>query len=113
MAIAGADDKTKTLYVEAVGREKNEDPYYAHLYRVGYDGSAMRLLNAGNASHAVAMSDDFRYFIDTSSRVDTAPESMLYDTLGANVTKLETTDVSALKEAGFKYPEPFSVKADD
>jgi len=88
MAIAGADDKTKTLYVEAVGREKNEDPYYAHLYRVGYDGSAMRLLNAGNASHAVAMSDDFRYFIDTSSRVDTAPESMLYDTFGANVTKL-------------------------
>jgi len=113
MAIAGADDKTKTLYFEAVGREKNEDPYYAHLYRVGYDGSAMRLLNAGNASHAVAMSDDFRYFIDTSSRVDTAPESMLYDTFGANVTKLETTDVSALKEAGFKYPEPFAVKADD
>jgi dipeptidyl aminopeptidase/acylaminoacyl peptidase len=113
MAIAGADDKTKTLYVEAVGREKNEDPYYSHLYRVGYDGSAMKLLNAGNASHAVVMSDDLRYFIDTSSRVDTAPESALYDALGANVTKLETTDVSALKEAGFKFPEPFAVKADD
>jgi dipeptidyl aminopeptidase/acylaminoacyl peptidase len=38
---------------------------------------------------------------------------MLYDTLGASVTKLETTDVSALKEAGFKFPEPFAVKADD
>jgi dipeptidyl-peptidase-4 len=73
----------------------------------------MKLLNAGNASHAVAMSDDLRYFIDTSSRVDTAPESMLYDTFGASVTKLETTDVSALKEAGFKFPEPFAVKADD
>jgi len=70
-------------------------------------------LNAGNASHAVVMSDDLRYFIDTSSRVDTAPESALYDALGANVTKLETTDVSALKEAGFKFPEPFAVKADD
>jgi dipeptidyl aminopeptidase/acylaminoacyl peptidase len=113
MSIAGADDKTKTLYVEAVGREKNEDPYYSHLYRVGYDGSGLRLLNAGAASHASSMSDDFRYFIDTSSRVDTAPESALYDVLGNSISKLETTDVSALKEAGFKFPEPFAVKADD
>jgi dipeptidyl aminopeptidase/acylaminoacyl peptidase len=113
MSIAGADDKTKTLYIEAVGREKGEDPYFSHLYRVGYDGTGMKLLDAGNASHAAALSDDTRFFIDTASRVDTTPESVLYDTLGNTVAKLETTDISALKEAGFKFPEPFAVKADD
>jgi dipeptidyl-peptidase-4 len=113
MSIAGIDDKTKTLYMEAVGREKGEDPYYPHLYRVGYDGSGLKLLNAGHASHAATLSDNSRYFIDNSSRVDLAPESVLYDTLGNTVTKLETPDLSALKDAGFKFPEPFAVKADD
>jgi dipeptidyl aminopeptidase/acylaminoacyl peptidase len=113
MSIDGADDRTKTLFVSAVGREKGEDPYYPHLYRVGYDGAGMRLLNGGNASHAVVMSDDTRYFVDNSSRVDAAPEAVLYDTLGNAVTKLETPDLGPLKEAGFRFPEPFAVKADD
>ena len=113
MSIAGTDDKSRTVFVEAVGREKGEDPYYPHLYRVGYDGTGMKLLDAGNASHAVTMSDDTRYFIDTASRVDTVPESVLYDALGGSIARLETTDISALKDAGFKFPEPFAVKADD
>jgi dipeptidyl aminopeptidase/acylaminoacyl peptidase len=113
MSIDGADDRTKTLYLTAVGREKGEDPYFPHLYRVGYDGSGFKLLNGGNASHAVTIADNARYFIDNSSRVDSAPEAAVYDTLGNLVTKLETPDLSALKEAGFKFPEPFAVKADD
>ena len=52
MSVDGWDDKTKTLFFTAVGREKGEDPYYPHLYRVGYDGSGLKLLNPGNASHA-------------------------------------------------------------
>jgi dipeptidyl-peptidase-4 len=38
---------------------------------------------------------------------------VLYDTLGNTVARLESPDLSALKEAGFKFPEPFKVKADD
>jgi dipeptidyl-peptidase 4 len=113
MSLDSWDDKTKTLYITAVGREKGEDPYYTHLYRVGYDGSGLKLLNGGNASHAVTIADDARYFVDNYSRVDAAPESVLVDSLGSTVTKLETPDLSALKEAGFKFPEPFAVKADD
>lgn len=113
MSVDGWDDKTHTLFITAVGREKGEDPYFPHLYRVGYDGSGLKLLDAGNASHAVAMADDMRYFIDNASRVDMAPEAVLVDALGNVVTKLETPDLSALKEAGFKFPEPFAVKADD
>jgi dipeptidyl-peptidase 4 len=113
MSIDAIDDKTRTLFISAVGREKGEDPYFPHLYRVGYDGSGLKLLDPGNASHAVTIADDARYFVDNSSRVDAAPESVLVDTLGNAVTKLETPDLSALKEAGFRFPEPFAVKADD
>jgi dipeptidyl aminopeptidase/acylaminoacyl peptidase len=107
------DEKARQLYFSAGGREKGEDPYYTHLYRVGLDGTGLKLLNPGNASHAVSVSESARYFVDNASRVDGAPESNLYDTLGNAVLKLETPDLAPLIEAGFKYPEPFMVKADD
>jgi dipeptidyl-peptidase 4 len=112
-SIEGVDDKARMIYLTAAGREKGEDPYYTHLYRVGFDGTGLKLLNGGDASHSAVVSESNRYFVANSSRVDTAPESTLYDTMGNVVAKLETPDLSALKEMGFKFPEPFTVKADD
>ncbi|MBL8188302.1 MAG: S9 family peptidase, partial [Acidobacteria bacterium] len=37
----------------------------------------------------------------------------LCDSLGNKVMELEKTDLTAMNEAGFKFPEPFKVKADD
>jgi dipeptidyl aminopeptidase/acylaminoacyl peptidase len=112
-AIENIDDKLKVLYFSAAGREKGEDPYYTHMYRVGYDGSGIKLLNSGNASHSVIVSDSTRFFVNNMSRVDGAPEAVLYDTLGTVVTKLESPDLDPLLAIGFKFPEPFTVKADD
>jgi dipeptidyl aminopeptidase/acylaminoacyl peptidase len=61
----------------------------------------------------VSVNESARFFVNNSSRIDAAPESVLYDTLGNAVVRLETPDLSALMEMGFKYPEPFTVKADD
>jgi dipeptidyl aminopeptidase/acylaminoacyl peptidase len=111
--IAGVDGKTRTLYVTANAREAGEDPYYEHLYRVGLDGNGMKLLNPGDANHVVAMPDHARMFVDTATRVDQAPKSVLRDSLGNQVVELEATDTSLLCEQGYKFPEPFIVKADD
>lgn len=111
--IAGVDEKERLLYFTACGREKGEDPYFTHLYRVGLDGSGLKMVDSGSADHAPAMNDDARYFVDNSSTVNSAPRSELRDGAGTLVAALETTDVSALLENGFKYPEPFQVKADD
>ncbi|HEX4951468.1 MAG TPA: DPP IV N-terminal domain-containing protein [Blastocatellia bacterium] len=111
--IEGIDEKTRTLYFNANGREANEDPYYEHLYSINLNGSGMKLLNAGDYSHAAAASDSGKYFVNNFSRVNCAPESTLHDAAGNLVMKLETTDMSAMMEAGFKYSEPFKVKADD
>ena len=111
--VVSLDEKTRTLYFTANGREHGEDPYYVHLYRIGLDGSGLQLLTPGNFSHAVNAPDSGRYFVDTFSRVDTAPKSVLVDPQGALLADLETADLSQLLEAGFKFPEIFKVKADD
>src|SRR6267154_545481 len=111
--IAAVDEKTRMLYFTANGHEAGEDPYYIHLYRVGLDGTGLKLLTPGNFSHTVSWPDSGKYFEDTYSRVDTAPKSVLLDGQGVRLAEMETTDVSQLMEAGFKYPETFRVKADD
>ena len=111
--VTGVDEKNRVLYLTANGREENEDPYYFHEYAARLDGSGMKLLSPGDANHSIAMSDTGRFFLDTYSRVNTIPESVLYDASGSKVMDLEKTDLSRALEAGFKFPEPFKVKADD
>ena len=112
-SLDAADDKSKSFYITAVGREAGEDLYFPHLYRVSYDGATMKLLDPGDASHTASLAESNRYFVDNSSRIDGVPSAALYDTTGALVAKLDSPDVTALNEAGFKFPEPFRVKADD
>ncbi|MFZ3245514.1 MAG: DPP IV N-terminal domain-containing protein [Candidatus Acidiferrales bacterium] len=111
--ILAVDDKARLIYFTANGREAGEDPYYTHLYRVNLDGSGLKLLTPGNFDGTLSASDSGKYFINTFSRVDMAPKSALYDDQGALLVNLETTDVSRLLAAGFKYPETFHVKAAD
>ena len=41
------------MYLTASGREDGEDPYFMHDYRANLDGSGIKLLDPGDASHAV------------------------------------------------------------
>jgi dipeptidyl aminopeptidase/acylaminoacyl peptidase len=111
--IEGFDEKTRTVYFTANGREAVEDPYYLHFYKAGLDGSGAKLLNSGDFDHAVVLDDAKKYFINNSSRVNTVPVSALYDANGKKVMDLEKADLSALMHAGYKFPEPFTAKADD
>ncbi len=111
--IVAVDEKNRWLYFHAVGREAGEDPYYQHLYRTHLDKGGITLLTPGDATHSASMDDKALWIVNNASRVDSAPESTLYDASGAKIMTLETTDVSRLLEAGYKYPEPFKVKADD
>jgi len=112
-SIVNVDEKKRVLYFTANGREGKEDPYYLHLYSINFDGSNMKLLNAGDFDHAINMNDNSSFFVDNYSRVNTAPKSTLYDGSGKKVMELESTDLSLLMAAGYKFPEPFTVKADD
>ncbi len=111
--ITAIDERKRVLYFTANGRETNEDPYYEHLYRINFDGSGLRLLNAGEAEHSTSINDNQRYFVDNFSRVNTAPKSLLYSTEGRKMIDLETSDLSSLFATGYKFPQVFKVKADD
>jgi dipeptidyl-peptidase-4 len=111
--IENVDEKAGTMVFTAEGREPGENPYFTHFYSVKLDGSGLKLLDPGDSSHAVSISDDGKYFVDNSSTVSSAPHSVLADRAGALDVDLETTDLSALMDAGFHMPESFQVKADD
>ncbi|RYZ45630.1 MAG: S9 family peptidase, partial [Sphingobacteriales bacterium] len=112
-AIINVDEKNRVLYFTGNGREAGEDPYYLHLYRVNFDGSGLQLLNKGDFDHQADMNDEMRYFVNNSSRVNTAPVAVLMDNLGNKVMDLENADLSMLMATGYKFPEPFKVKGDD
>ena len=111
--IVKIDEKNRILYFTAVGRELNENPYYVHLYRINLDGSGLKLLDSGDFDHTASLNDDTEYFVETYSRVNTAPKTALFNTQGIKLMDLETTDLTGLMATGYKFPEPFKVKADD
>jgi dipeptidyl aminopeptidase/acylaminoacyl peptidase len=111
--IAEIDTVRGVVYIQGVGREEGEDPYYRHLYRVNADGSGFALIDPGNFNHTSTVSPTKRYIVDTYSRVDAAPRSVLRDAFGREVMALEEMDISRLVEMGWTTPERFVVKAAD
>ena len=111
--IIKVDAKNRVVYFTANAHEKNENPYYSHLYKVSLDGTGLKLLNKGNFENRVVMSDSYKYFINNYSRVNTTPKSDIRDNNGNVVLQLETADLSNLFAAGYKFPEIFKAKAAD
>ena len=111
--IVGIDDKKRVLYFSANGKELNEDPYYTHLYKINFDGTGLKLLNTGDYDHVARMNDNSFFFVNNFSRVNTTPTSILFNVEGKKIMDLEKADLSNLFAAGYKFPETFTVKADD
>jgi dipeptidyl aminopeptidase/acylaminoacyl peptidase len=107
------DEKARVIYFMANGREAGENPYYEHLYRVGFDGSGLKLVTEGDYFHRCEVDDDARYVVDNYSRVNTIPCAVLRDASGKQLMKLQESDFSQLLAAGYRFPEPFKVKAAD
>jgi len=111
--IIKVDERNRVMFFTGQGREEGENPYYTHLYRINLDGSRLQLLNPGNYNHQSVVSDSYRYFVNNFSRVDATPRSEVRNARGELVMDLETADLSNLLNAGYQFPEPFTVKAAD
>lgn len=106
------DEKDRRLYFLADGKEKG-NPYFTHFYSIGFDGSALKLLTPEDANHDVTLSASGRYFVDYYSKPDAPPVSVLRDSNGKTLATLEKADISKLVAAGWKPPEPITVRARD
>jgi dipeptidyl aminopeptidase/acylaminoacyl peptidase len=112
--IVQVDTLGGAVWLTGMGREPGENPYFQHLYRVNGDGSGFMLLDSGTYNHDETLSPSKRYMVDTYSRVDYVPRSVLRDArTGHVVMPLETMDISGLEQRGWKPPTPFVVKAAD
>ncbi|MBQ8888329.1 MAG: DPP IV N-terminal domain-containing protein, partial [Bacteroidaceae bacterium] len=111
--ILKVDEKARVIYFTANGKNKGENPYYEHLYRVNADGTGLKQLTQGDFFHRTEVDDDARFIVDNYSRVNTIPTTVLLDNNGNKVMDLQESDFSQLFANGYKFPELFTVKAAD
>jgi dipeptidyl aminopeptidase/acylaminoacyl peptidase len=107
------DEKNRLLYFLANGREKGENPHFAHFYRVGFDGKNLKLLTPESGHHRITLSPSSLYFVDSYSMPDVSDAAVLRDETGKLVTDVAKADISKLRETGWQPPVPITVKARD
>ncbi|MCW3113463.1 MAG: peptidase [Segetibacter sp.] len=107
------DEKNRTLYFLAGGKEVGRNPYFSHLYKVKFDGKGLTLLSPEDGNHQISLSPSGRYFIDTYSKQDVPPVVVLRNADGKLIANLEKADISRLTATGWKAPTPIVVKAKD
>jgi dipeptidyl aminopeptidase/acylaminoacyl peptidase len=111
--IAMVDEKTRTIWFTAMGREKGQDPYFRHLYKIGFDGKGLVSLTPDDGDHDAQISAAGSYIVDTFSTCEKPPVAVLRDGEGRLLMPLEKADVSKLLATGWKPPVPIVVKARD
>lgn len=107
------DEKSRSLIVSGYGAQEGENRHYRHHFRVDLDTGQANLLNPESGYHHLHPSPDGAYMVDTWSRTDLPPRSVLRDRDGKILMELHETDVSALEDAGWKPPVAFEALAAD
>src|SRR5437016_10937210 len=87
------DEKNRTLYFLAAGREKGRDPYFTHFYRIGFDGKNLSLLTPEDANHEISLSSSGNFFFDSYSKPDVPPMAVLRAADGKMIATLEQAEI--------------------
>ncbi|BCM89712.1 prolyl tripeptidyl peptidase [Abditibacteriota bacterium] len=112
--VENVDEKTRQIWFRGFGMVPGQDPYYSQLARVNFDGTGLTVLTGGDGNHKWQWSPDKRFLLDTFSRVDMAPQTVLRDGVTSKqLCVLETSDLSELKNAGWTPTERFSAPGRD
>ena len=111
--VLAVNEKEGYILFRACGKEKGENPYQMHVYRVSLQGGEPKMLDIPDMYVDAIATEDGKYFIANYSRVDYKPTSALFDATGRKVCDLGEADFSLLFAAGYKFPERFKVKAAD
>ena len=108
------DEEKRQIWFRGSGRNKGQDPYLIHYYRVNFDGSGFTALTECNGYHEIHYSPDRKHIIDSYSRIDMAPVNELRRVSdGRLVCALEKADISELEAGGWEPPQVFSAKGRD
>ncbi|HJU74066.1 MAG TPA: DPP IV N-terminal domain-containing protein [Gemmatimonadaceae bacterium] len=106
------DDAQRTVYFTARGRERG-DPYFRYLYRARLDGTGLERLTSEEGDHDIQMAPSGKFLIDSYSRPDAAPVTVIRRADGTVVRELQRGDLSRLLAVGWTMPEALTLKARD
>lgn len=107
------DEAARVAYFQAVGRERGRHPYFEHFYSIDLDGQQCVLLTPEDATHVVSMGNSGEFFVDSFSRPETPPVTVLRDLRGRLIRTLDKVDASGLTARGWRPPVSIMVKARD
>jgi len=108
------DENKRTIVFAASGKVPGQDPYFVQYYRINFDGTGLKTLTTEDANHTATFSPDYQYFVDTYSRVDMPPVTVLRRaTDGSVLVNLEKANISEWQKAGWQTPEVFTAKGRD
>jgi dipeptidyl aminopeptidase/acylaminoacyl peptidase len=108
------DAENQLVYFVASGVGKDIDPYYRKLYVTNFEGSVLTVLTTDSTDHQIWMPEDGDYFVDSYSRVDQPTDHVVRSLKdGQIIYRLASASLDPLFASGWKFPEPFKVKARD
>ncbi|MDB5155810.1 MAG: family peptidase [Mucilaginibacter sp.] len=110
--VVKVDEKNRVVYFTADGLEA-ENPYFTQLCKIGLDGKGFTVLTPGAGNHTASFSPKGNFIVDTYSKPDVPPVTVLRNLQGKQIMELEKIDISKLAATGWKPAIPFSVKAHD
>ncbi|WP_417009086.1 prolyl oligopeptidase family serine peptidase [Bacteroides congonensis] len=111
--IVAIDTLKREIYFYGYGRDPKMDPCYYQLYKSHIDREGATQITKEDAQHQVHFLKSRRYFIDSFSRVDMEPRTLLKDNTGKVILEFPKPDLAQVYAEGWRKPERFVVKAAD
>lgn len=106
--VVSIDEYARVAYVTAT----RESPLERHLYAVSLDTGILHPMTVGSGVHSVAMSSDYRHWIDQHSALEHAPVTWVRDREGRPIATLHDPGLDA-STMGLCPPRIVSLEASD
>ena len=71
------DAQARQIWFSCAGVYPGQDRYFIHYGHVNFDGTDQVIMTAGNGTHAITYSPDYKYIIDSYGSVDQLPQTEL------------------------------------
>ena len=109
--VEGIDPSSQTVYYAST----EAGPLERHLYSVHFDGSGKRRLTWTRGSHAIDMSPNGRYYLDSWSNLEQPRQVELWSTDGRKLATLEDNAATRrwLESNAYSTPELFRFTTSD
>ena len=95
--IVAIDTLKREIYFYGYGRDPKMDPCYYQLYKSHIDREGATQITKEDAQHQVHFLKSRRYFIDSFSRVDMEPRTLLKDNTGKVILEFPKPDLAQVR----------------